>query len=189
MSKLLYKTKYLSLYKTKQGFIYAQRRGQNSTAILCFKKVKNDYLFLIRYQPLPVVNTVPHLKWDDLYACPITGSIEDNQSPLDNALTEIYEEANIKATKKNLVAGSYCVSSTQMNETVFNFLFDVTKCPVTKKKQGDGSIFENVSVNKWLTYKEVKKILLNDNHQIFLSSLLTCLNLFETYYGKIKNKY
>lgn len=188
MNKLLHKTKYLSLYKTKQGFIYAQRRGVNSTAILCFKKVKNNYLFLIRYQPLPVVNSVKHLKWNDLYACPITGSIEENQSPLDNAINEVYEEANIKITKKNLVAGSYCVSSTQMNETVFNFLFDVTSCKVIKKKQGDGTIFENISLNKWLTYKEVKKILLNHNHQIYLSSLLTCVDLFETYYGKIKNK-
>lgn len=189
MAKLLHKTKYLSLYKTKQGFIYAQRKGINSTAMLCFKKVKGGYLFLIRYQPLPVVNTVKHLKWDDCYACPITGSIEENQSPLDNALNEIYEEANIKATKKNLVAGSYCVSSTQMNETVFNFLFDVTDCKTVNKKQGDGSIFENVSLNKWLTYKQVKKIVLNANNQIYLSSLLTCLDLFETYYGKIKNKH
>ncbi|MCQ3907639.1 MAG: hypothetical protein MJ219_02630 [Mycoplasmoidaceae bacterium] len=62
MNKLLHKTKYLSLYETKQGFIYAQRRGINSTAILCFKKEKGNYYFLIRYQPLPVVNTVKHLK-------------------------------------------------------------------------------------------------------------------------------
>lgn len=185
MSKLLYKTKYLSLYKTKQGFIYAQRRGINSTAILCFKKDKGEYKFLIRYQPLPVVNTVKHLKWDDCYACPITGSIEESESPLDNAIKEVYEEANIKITKKNLVAGSYCVATSQMNETVFNFLFDVTKCKTVRKHQGDGSIFEEVSLNKWLTYKQVKKILLNDNHQIYLSSLLTCLDLFDRY---IKSK-
>lgn len=189
MSKLLYKTKHLSLFKTKQGFIYAQRRGINSTAILCFKRLKNDIKFLIRYQPLPVVNTVKHLKWDDVYACPITGSIEENQSPLDNAIVEVYEEANIKITKKNLFAGSYCVSSTQMNETVFNFVFDVTGCEVVNKKQGDGSIFEEVSLNKWMSYKQLKKILLNDKGQIYLSSLQTCLDLFETYYGKIKNKH
>ncbi|MCQ3907638.1 MAG: hypothetical protein MJ219_02625 [Mycoplasmoidaceae bacterium] len=60
----------------------------------------------------------------------------------------MYEEANLKITKNNLVAGSYCVSSTQMNETVFNFLFDVTNIKPTAKKQGDGSVFENVSLNK-----------------------------------------
>ncbi|XQP55684.1 MAG: DNA mismatch repair protein MutT [Mycoplasmoidaceae bacterium] len=189
MNKLLYKNKYVSLYETKQGFVYAQRRGINSTAILCFKKVKGNYYFLIRYQPLPVVNTVPHLKWDDLYACPITGSIEENQSPLDNALSEIYEEANLKVSKKNLIAGSYCVSSTQMNETVFNFLFDVTGIKPINKKQGDGSIFENISLNKWISYQQLKKIVLNSKGQIYLSSLLTCLDLFETYYGKIKNKH
>lgn len=189
MSKLLYKSKYLSLFKTKQGFIYAQRRGINSTATLCFKKKNNEYVFLVRYQPLPVVNTIKHARWDDLYACPITGSIEHNQAPLNNAISEVYEEANIKVDKKNLIASSCNISSTQMNETVFNFLFDVTNCKVVNKKQGDGSIFENVSQNKWLKYKQIKNIFSNAKGQIYLSSLLACLDLFETYYGKIKNKH
>lgn len=53
MSKVLYKNYHLSLYKTERGFIYAERRNINSTASLLFKKVKNDYKFLLRYQPLP----------------------------------------------------------------------------------------------------------------------------------------
>ncbi|MCQ2747990.1 MAG: hypothetical protein MJ223_01830 [Mycoplasmoidaceae bacterium] len=97
----------------------------------------------------------------------------------------MYEEANIKISKKNLVAGSYCVVATQMNETVFNFLFDVTNCKTINKKQGDGSIFEKVSINKWLNYNQLKKITLNANGQIYLSSLITCIDLFERY---VKNK-
>lgn len=186
MSKLLYKTKHLSMYETKHGFIYSQRRGINSTAVLCFKKTKNDYLFLIRYQPLPEVNTVKHLKWDDLYACPITGSIEKNQTPLQNAIAEVYEEANLQISNKNLIMHNYCVATTQMNETVFNFLFDVTGIKPANKKQGDGSIFEEVSKNKWLTYKQLNSILSN---QLHLSSLSSCFELFNNFYGKIKNKH
>lgn len=148
MAKLIKQTKYLSLYQTKQGFIYAQRRNINSTACLCFKKIKGKYQFLIRYQPLPVVNTIKHFKWDDCFACPITGSLEKNQTPIANAIAEVYEEANLKICKKNILASNKFVSTTQMNETVFCFLIDVTNIKPTNKKQGDGSIFEKVSYNK-----------------------------------------
>lgn len=186
MSKLLYKTKYLSLYKTKQGFIYAQRRGINSTAILCFKKVKGEYLFLIRYQPLPVVNTVKHLKWDDCFACPITGSLEEGQTAINNVLNEVYEEANLKITKKNIKSSTKFVSTTQMNETVFCFLVDVTSTKPVNKKQGDGSIFEDVSYNKWLTFEKVKSIINQKNGKLYLSSLAICFNMFIEKYDKTK---
>lgn len=186
MPKLLKETKYLSLYETSQGFVYAQRRNINSTAILCFKKVKGRYMFLIRYQPLPIVNTIAHYKWNDCFACPITGSLEKEQNPEDNAIAEVYEEANIQVNKKSLVAKTKFVPTTQMNETVFCFLCDVTRGKLIDKKQGDGSIFEDISFNKWMSYKQVKSIL-NSNKQLYLSSLLVCLNLFEAKYGKIKN--
>lgn len=187
MPKQLKTTKYLSLFKTKQGFIYAQRRNINSVAVLCYKKVKNNYFFLIRYQPLPVVNTIKHFKWNDCFACPITGSFEKNKTPLAIALNEIYEEANLKASKKHLVSKCKYVATTQMNETVFCFLFNVTSLKPINKKQGDGSIFENVSYNKWLTYKQVKNILKSNNDKLYLSSLPICLKLFEEKHGKIKN--
>lgn len=186
MPKLLHKTKYLSLFKTKQGFIYAQRRGVNSTAILCFKKVKGKYLFLIRYQPLPVVNTIKHFKWNDCFACPITGSLEDKQTPISNAIAEVYEEANIKINKKHIVASSKFVSTTQMNETVFCFLVNVTGIKTINKKQGDGSIFEDVSYNRWLSLEQVKKIINKENDKLYLSSLAICFNMFINTYGKIK---
>lgn len=186
-TKELFKTKYLSLYKTKEGFIYAQRRNFNSTASLCFKKENKKLYFLIRFQPLPVVNTIKKFKWNDLFACPITGSMEKNQTPLQNAIKEIYEEGNIKVTKNNLVDFSSNVATTQMNEVVFNFLFNVTGLKQSNKKQGDGSIFENISCSKWLTSEELIKIIKPKNSKLYLTSLLSCLALFERHYGKIKN--
>ncbi|MBQ0045764.1 MAG: NUDIX domain-containing protein [Mycoplasma sp.] len=186
MSKLLHKTKYLSLFKTKQGFIYAQRRGVNSTAVLCFKKVKGKFSFLIRYQPLPVVNTIKHFKWDDCFACPITGSIEQNQTPSENVINEVYEEANLKISKKQIVSSTKFVSTTQMNETVFCFLVDVTSAKLVKKQQGDGSIFEDVSYNKWLTFEQVRNIISKKSGKLYLSSLAICFNMFIETYGKVK---
>jgi len=182
MTKPLKSTKYLSLYKTKQGFIYAQRRNVNSVAVLCFKKEKGKTLFLLRYQPLPMVNTYHFVKWDTLYACPITGSMEKNKTPLEVAINEIYEEANIIVSKKNLVKSSFNVATTQMNETVFNYLFDVTNCKLVNKKQGDGSIFENVSKNKWVEEKELLKILNNKDGKLFLCSLISCYHLYKSIY-------
>lgn len=180
-------TKFLSLYKTKQGFIYAQRRNINSVAVLCFKKEKKQYKFLIRYQPLPVVNTIKHFKWDDCFACPITGSFEKNKKAISIAINEVYEEANLSVNKKHLINQCKFVTTTQMNETVFCFVFDVTGLKSLKKKQGDGSIFENVSYNKWLTYRQIKNIVKGNNNKLYLSALPICLQLFEEKHGKIKN--
>lgn len=185
--KILYKNKFLSLLKTEHNFIYAQRRNTNSTATLCFKREKGKILFLIRYQPLPVVHGLKGYKWNSLFACPITGSMEKNQTPLQNSIEEVYEEANICVTKKNLVAQCFNVSTTQMNETVFHFLYDVTNCKCVNKEQGDGTVFEKHSQNKWLTYYQVSKILKSNNKEYYLSSLVTCFRMFEEKYGKTKN--
>lgn len=187
--KYLYKTKYLSLCETNHKFIFAQRRNINSTASLCFKKVQNTFLFLIRYQPLPLVNTIYRQKWNDRFACPITGSLEIKQSPIENAINEIYEEANIIVNKSNLIDSCFNVATTQMNEIVYCFLFNVTNCKIVNKKMGDGTIFEKNSKNKWLTLSQLQKIIKNNHKAIYLSSLLSCLNLFQINYGKIKNKY
>lgn len=176
----LYKTPWVSLNKTEHNFIFAERRNVNSTATLCFKKEKGKYFFLIRMQPLPLLNTIYRKRWDDLFPCPITGSMEKNQDPVDNAINEIYEEANIKVTRKNLKASSFTVATTQMNETIFNYLFDVTGCEVLNKEMGDGTEFEKHSKNKWVSLKEIKEIIHNKNKVIYLASLLTCFELFES---------
>ena len=54
-SKILYKTPYLELRISARKFYFAQRRGINSTAALCFRKTKTGYQFLMHYQPLPVL--------------------------------------------------------------------------------------------------------------------------------------
>lgn len=181
-TKLLHKTKFLSLYETENGFYFAQRRNTDSVAGLCFKKEDNQYYFLLRFQPLPEINS--KLSWDELYPCPITGSCEENETHFESMVREIYEEGGIKVNKNNLVASSYCVATTQMNETVYNYLFDVTNL-LQIDSVGDGSIFEKVSKNYWVDQKELEDILFNKKEKTYLSSLNVCYLLFLKYLSKI----
>lgn len=170
--KLLIKTKHLDMYQTKQGFVYCQRRTINSIAALCFKKEDNQYYFLIRYQPLPEIKE--KVDWKQPYACPITGSIEENESELESAIREVYEEGGIKVSNQNMVANSVAIATTQMNEKVFHYLFDVTNLQQVTPTN-DGTIFESVSFNKWVTLKELESILEKD---FCLSSLHICFSMF-----------
>lgn len=54
MAKCLLDTGFLKLMKSDKDFFYAERRGVDSTATLCYKKENEEYLFLIRYQMLPI---------------------------------------------------------------------------------------------------------------------------------------
>jgi hypothetical protein len=60
----------------------------------------------------------------------------------------VYEEANYLIKKKDIKAFNIAVSTTQMNEAVFNFIVDITNAKQIKKQQGDGSLFENISQNR-----------------------------------------
>jgi hypothetical protein len=112
-----------------------------------FKKVNNDYKFLLRFQPLPEL-TIKTSTWKKLYPCCVTGSLEQKETPLQNAIKEILEETNYAVTSKNFVASGQNVSSTQMNELVYIYVVDITYAKQINKKLGDGSIFENISKNK-----------------------------------------
>ncbi|QJG66932.1 NUDIX hydrolase [Mycoplasma phocoenae] len=172
-SKILYENKWINLYETSNGFVYAQRKGVDSIACLCIRKQKNnEYEFLIHYQPLPEI--VLKQRWDTCFPCVITGSIELNENPLNAAIREIYEEGGIKVGVNNLIAENKFVSTTQMNETVYAYLFDVTNLK-QEIPQNDDSIFESVSYNAWISEQKLRDIIQN---KLTLSSLSNLYNLF-----------
>lgn len=174
-SKLLFHTDFLDLYESSQKFYYAQRKGVNSIAALCFKKnLDGSTKFLVHYQGMP--NIVERKYPKQKYACPITGSIENDEDPLNCALREVYEEGGIKITAKNFVAVNKVVATTQMNEQIFCFLFDVKNLKQSVPKT-DGSFFEQNATNKWINQKNLEALLLNE-HTIKLSSLLICYLLW-----------
>jgi Fe-S cluster biosynthesis and repair protein YggX len=57
---------------------------------------------------------------------------------------------------------------------------DITYAKQINKKLGDGSIFENISKNKWVSLKELRNILLNKKYY-YLSSLSSAYLLFNEY--------
>ena len=176
-SKLLYKTPWLELRVSSRQFYFAQRKGINSTAALCYRKSKHGFEFLMRYQPLPVLELKNYKLNKALYPCPITGSLEPKETPEQNAIKEVFEESGYKISKKNIVDCVLATASTQMNEVVFHFLVDLTGIKQTKKDLGDGSYFEGISENKWVSQKELESIL-HSNKELYLSSLSVCYGLF-----------
>ncbi len=176
MSKVLYKNYYLSLYKTDRGFIYAQRRNINSTAALLYKKDKTGYKFLLRYQPLPELKTNnKKSSWNQLFPCCITGSLEPKETPIANCIKEVLEETGYRISKNNIKGLCLAVASTQSNECVYNFIIDISNIKRAHNGFGDGSIFEEVSKNVWVSHRKLKNILKNE---LYLSSLASAYLLF-----------
>jgi hypothetical protein len=74
--------------------------------------------------------------------------MEKNEIPIDNVIKEVLEETNYIVSKKDIKDFNIVVSSTQMNECVYNFIIDITNAKRLNKKEGDGTFFENISKNK-----------------------------------------
>jgi 8-oxo-dGTP pyrophosphatase MutT (NUDIX family) len=77
----------------------------------------------------------------------VTGSLEPNETPLQNAIKEVLEETNYQIIKNDIKGTNIVVASTQMNECVYTFIADISNAKHVNKKQGDGSIFESISQN------------------------------------------
>ena len=98
-------------------------------------------------------------------------------------IKEIQEEAVYKISKANIIDCTLATASTQMNEAVFHYLVDLTnKKPITNKL-GDGSYFESISKNIWISQSKLQKILY-DNNELFISSLAVCYCLFLKHFKK-----
>lgn len=169
--KLLHATPYLNLYETFDHFYYAERKGVDSIAALCFKvDKKGTTKFYVHYQVMPQIIQKQHEF--DMYACPITGSMEVGENSLACAIREVYEEGGIQVGVEHLRAMTKALATTQMNEQVHHFLFDVSELKVTRPKT-DGSYFEQFAENKWLTQEQLEKLIFESSN-VKLSSLLIC---------------
>ncbi|TNK96629.1 NUDIX hydrolase, partial [Mycoplasmopsis pullorum] len=114
------------------------------------------------------------------YPSCITGTIEDCETPLETAIKEIKEEGGLIVKTKNLVSDSFYLATTQSNEVVYSFLFEVDTNTETVPILNDGSYFESISKSIWVSQEELETMLLD--HFVH-SSLLQTFLLF-----KFKNK-
>ncbi len=175
MAKCLYKTNYLSLMESDKGFFYGERKGIDSSATLCYQKRADGYYFLIRYQLLPI-RSEANIS-NKLYACCITGSIEPNETFESNIIKEVAEESGFVINQSLIVASNIYVATTQMNENVKTFIVDITNSS-QKEFHGDGSYFESISENRWLSAKQLEAIIY-DNSEPYLVNLYIAYDLFK----------
>jgi 8-oxo-dGTP diphosphatase len=145
--KIIFSTNWIVVKETDKGFYYLERKGRDSVAIFLLRKSninRKEYEILIRQQPLCIDNTEINGELM-LYPCPITGGIDNGESPESAAIREVHEEAGYSVQVLHL--GKYIVG-TQTNEICYMYYADVTDIEPEIAQQ-DGSYFESISKNEW----------------------------------------
>lgn len=87
------------------------------------------------------------------------------------------EEAGFKISRDRIISSNKYVATTQMNERVYTFLVNLNNLE-QHEYNGDGSFFENIAENHWLTQKQLEKILY-DNKEPYLVCLYIAYDLFK----------
>ncbi len=145
--KIIFSTPWISVKKTAAGFYYLERKGRDSVAVFLVRKSsanRGEFEVLIRWQPLCI--DIPDINEEHrLYPCPITGAIDEGESPEGAAVREVLEEAGFSVQLQPL--GRYIVG-TQTNEICYLYWADVTGTEPEIAQQ-DGSYFESISKNEW----------------------------------------
>ena len=145
--KIIFSTDWIAVKETARGYHYLERKGRDSVAIFLVRKSnvnREEYEVLIRQQPLCI--DIPDVNQEHrLYPCPITGGIDEGESPEETATREVYEESGFSV--RVLPLGKYIVG-TQTNEICYIYYADVTDVEPEIAQQ-DGSYFESISKNEW----------------------------------------
>lgn len=121
--------------------------SKDSIAVFLLRKSgKNldQYEVLIRHQHLCIDNREVDGKFK-LFPCPITGALEEGESPGTAAQREVYEETGYRVQVSPM--GKYIVG-TQMNEVCYMYYADVTNIKPDVPQQ-DGTYMESIAKNEW----------------------------------------
>lgn len=140
---------WLEVIQTPNKFYYSRRKGRDSVAVFLVDLAKQ--LVLVRWQPLPRHNADLDSE-QKLFPCPITGSMDTGETPLQAATREVIEESGYNVTLTYIF--DYLVG-TQSDELVHMFYAFVDSSLNVQGKQ-DGSFFESISKNQWLPIKDLK---------------------------------
>ncbi|WP_009543106.1 NUDIX hydrolase [Crocosphaera subtropica] len=145
--RIIFGSDWVTVKETARGFQYLERKGKDSVAVFLLRRKKLNsqaYEVMIRQQPLCIDNHELHGKLK-LYPCPITGGIDQGETPEQAAIREVEEESGFSV--QVLPLGRYIVG-TQTNEICYLYYADVTKLEPEEAKQ-DGTYFELISKNEW----------------------------------------
>jgi 8-oxo-dGTP pyrophosphatase MutT (NUDIX family) len=155
METIVFDGGWLKVKKTPRGYLYSERKGRDSVAILLYRWAETPGInkiveVLVRMQPLPVRNNQVNddIEDVDLFACPITGGIEEGEDIKACAAREVEEEAGFTIPIDKMYHVMSYYAGTQTNEEVHCFIADVTGLTSSTPSQ-DGSYFEGKSHNVW----------------------------------------
>ncbi|GAB4364777.1 MAG: hypothetical protein Kow00121_00750 [Elainellaceae cyanobacterium] len=149
--KVIFSTQWIVVKESLRGFQYLERKGKDSVAVFLLRECSGNpgqYEVLIRQQHLCVDNREVDGKFR-LFPCPITGALEEGESPAAAAQREVYEEAGYRVKLTPL--GQYIVG-TQVNEICYLYYADVTGMEPDEPQQ-DGTYLESIAHNEWHSFE------------------------------------
>ena len=158
---------WLEVIETPSKFYYARRKGRDSVAV--FLVDNKEQKVLIRFQPLPRHNA----DIDDkqvLFPCPITGSIDVGETPLQAAIREVKEESGYENVE--LIHMVDYLVGTQSDELV-NIYYGFVDSTLNVIGEQDGTYFESISKNEWLPISHLSSANYVACRLFYLSWMLT----------------
>jgi 8-oxo-dGTP pyrophosphatase MutT (NUDIX family) len=154
MDRIIFQTQWIAVKESLRGFQYLERKGKDSVAVFLLRRCRvnlQQYEVLIRQQHLCLDN------WEvdgtlALFPCPITGALEEGESPEAAAMRETYEESGYRVQVQSF--GKYIVG-TQVNEICYLYYADVTGIEPDAAQQ-DGTYLESIGRNEWHPFEYLK---------------------------------
>lgn len=154
IDRTIFQTEWIAVKESAQGFHYLERRGKDSVAVFLLRRSSIDlqqYEVLIRQQHLCIDNSEVGGRLN-LFPCPITGALNEGESPEVAAIRETYEETGYRVNVSPF--GRYIVG-TQTNEICYLYYTDVTQKEPDSAQQ-DGTYLESIGRNEWHSFEVLK---------------------------------
>ncbi|UKO99939.1 NUDIX hydrolase [Nostoc sp. UHCC 0870] len=149
--RVIFSTQWIAIKESPRGFQYLERKGKDSVAVFLLRKSGENlesYEVLIRQQHLCIDNREIDGQFT-LFPCPVTGALEEGESPEAAAQREVYEETGYKVQVSPL--GEYIVG-TQVNEICYLYYADVNGIEPDVAQQ-DGTYMESMAKNEWYPFQ------------------------------------
>lgn len=150
---IIFKTDWIAVRESPRGFQYLERKGKDSVAVFLLRRLGDatGWEVLVRHQHLCIDSSEVNGQFN-LFPCPVTGAIDEKETPEVAAVRETYEETGYKTSLISL--GQYIVG-TQTNEVCYLFYADVSGIEPTEAPQ-EGTFLESIACNQWQPFEDLQ---------------------------------